>query len=82
MADSSFAHALSVWKGASDLPPSSRPPPSANPHTRRPSLTGINLEDLQRTMDAQGLEIVDGSKENLVGRKNLAERTRGQSRSP
>ncbi|TNY17439.1 CASP C terminal-domain-containing protein [Rhodotorula diobovata] len=57
MADSSFAHALSVWKG-------------------------INLEDLQRTMDAQGLEIVDGSKENLVGRKNLAERTREFKKVP
>ncbi|KPV77777.1 uncharacterized protein RHOBADRAFT_51589 [Rhodotorula graminis WP1] len=57
MADSSFAHALSVWKA-------------------------INLQDLQRTMDAQGLEIVDGSKENLVGRKTLAERTREFKKVP
>ncbi|GAA6057858.1 hypothetical protein JCM3770_002725 [Rhodotorula araucariae] len=57
MADSSFAHALSVWKE-------------------------INLHDLQRTMDAQGLEIVEGSKENLVGRKHLAERTREFKKVP
>lgn len=80
MADSSFAHALSVWKGPSpsrSLPP--RRPLELNPHTH--SLAAINLQDLQRTMDAQGLEIVDGSKENLVGRKTLAERTRGPSPS-
>ncbi|BGP40941.1 hypothetical protein JCM10449v2_004906 [Rhodotorula kratochvilovae] len=33
-------------------------------------------------MDAQGLDIVDGSKENLVGRKNLAERTREFKKVP
>ncbi|GAA6006458.1 CCAAT displacement transcription factor COY1 [Rhodotorula paludigena] len=57
MADSSFAHALSVWKE-------------------------VSLADLQRTMDAQGLEIVEGSKENLVGRKNLAEKTREFKKVP
>ncbi|GAA5968216.1 hypothetical protein JCM8115_006159 [Rhodotorula mucilaginosa] len=36
----------------------------------------IALHDLQRTLDQQGLEIVDNQKENMVGRKALAEKTR------
>lgn len=39
----------------------------------------IALHDLQRTLDQQGLEIVDNQKENMVGRKALAEKTRGTS---
>jgi hypothetical protein len=41
--------------------------------------TEINLAELQKTLDAQGLEIVDNQKENMVGRKKLAEQTRGKS---
>lgn len=37
----------------------------------------INLGDLQKTLDAQGLEIIDNQKENMMGRKKLAEQTRG-----
>jgi homeobox protein cut-like len=40
---------------------------------------GINLTDLQRTLDAQGLEVVDNQKESVVGRKALADKTRGTS---
>lgn len=39
--------------------------------------TEVNLHELQRTLDAQGLEIVENQKENVVGRKKLAEQTRG-----
>jgi homeobox protein cut-like len=37
----------------------------------------INLTELQKTLDAQGVEIVENQKENMVGRKKLAEQTRG-----
>ena len=37
----------------------------------------INLSDLQKTLDAQGIEIVENQKESVVGRKSLAERTKG-----
>ncbi|EJD02863.1 uncharacterized protein FOMMEDRAFT_156221 [Fomitiporia mediterranea MF3/22] len=33
----------------------------------------INLAELQKTLDAQGIEIVENQKENVVGRKALAE---------
>lgn len=39
----------------------------------------INLSELQKTLDSQGLEIIDNQKENMVGRKKLAEQTRGRS---
>lgn len=42
--------------------------------------TDINLHSLQKTLDKQGLEIVDNQKENMVGRKKLAESTRGEVR--
>jgi hypothetical protein len=38
---------------------------------------GINLTELQRTLDAQGLEVVENQKESVVGRKGLADKTRG-----
>ncbi|GAA5962007.1 hypothetical protein JCM21900_002796 [Sporobolomyces salmonicolor] len=42
----------------------------------------VNLHELQRTLDAQGLEIVENQKENLVGRKKLAEQTRDFKKVP
>ncbi|GAA5864142.1 hypothetical protein JCM1840_000714 [Sporobolomyces johnsonii] len=42
----------------------------------------VNLHELQRTLDAQGLEIVENQKENLVGRKKLAEQTREFKKVP
>ncbi|CAD6579741.1 MAG: hypothetical protein CYPHOPRED_000996 [Cyphobasidiales sp. Tagirdzhanova-0007] len=36
----------------------------------------IDLTRLQKTLDSQGLEIIDNQKENMVGRKKLAEQTR------
>ena len=41
----------------------------------------INLAELQKTLDRQGLEIVENQKEGMVGRKKLAEQTRGTSGS-
>ena len=37
----------------------------------------INLAELQKTLDTQGIEVVNNQKESLVGRKALADRTRG-----
>lgn len=38
----------------------------------------INLTDLQKSLDTTALELVENQKENQVGRKKLAEQTRGQ----
>jgi len=38
---------------------------------------GIDLHELQKTLDAQGIEIVENQKENVLSRKGLAERTKG-----
>ncbi len=37
----------------------------------------INLSELQKTLDAQGVELVENQKESVVGRKALADRTKG-----
>ncbi|EGN99685.1 hypothetical protein SERLA73DRAFT_106396 [Serpula lacrymans var. lacrymans S7.3] len=39
----------------------------------------INLSELQKTLDAQGIELVENQKESVVGRKALADRTKGTS---
>ena len=39
--------------------------------------TDVNLSDLQKQLDAQGIEIVDNQKESVVGRKALADKTKG-----
>ncbi|KAI0743499.1 CASP C terminal-domain-containing protein [Daedaleopsis nitida] len=36
----------------------------------------INLAELQKTLDAQGIELVENQKESVVGRKALADRTK------
>lgn len=38
----------------------------------------INLIELQKILDVQGIELVENQKENIVGRKALADRTKGQ----
>lgn len=40
-------------------------------------LSEINLSELQKTLDAQGIELVENQKESVVGRKALADRTKG-----
>lgn len=37
----------------------------------------VNLSELQKTLDTQGIEIVENQKESVVGRKALADRTKG-----
>ncbi|TEB30365.1 hypothetical protein FA13DRAFT_1733679 [Coprinellus micaceus] len=39
----------------------------------------INLAELQKKLDVQGIEIVDNQKEGLLGRKALADKTKGAS---
>lgn len=45
------------------------------------ALAEINLTELQKNLDAQGIEVVDNQKESLIGRKALADRTRGTQSS-
>ncbi|KAG8928608.1 hypothetical protein FRC03_009635 [Tulasnella sp. 419] len=42
----------------------------------------ISLSELQKTMDAQGLELVENQKESMVGRKGLADKTREFKKIP
>ncbi|KDQ21701.1 hypothetical protein BOTBODRAFT_211241 [Botryobasidium botryosum FD-172 SS1] len=42
----------------------------------------INLAELQKTLDAQGIELVENQKEGLVSRKALADRTREFKKIP
>jgi homeobox protein cut-like len=42
----------------------------------------INLTELQKSLDAQGLELVENQKESMVGRKALAEKTREFKKIP
>lgn len=38
----------------------------------------INLSGMQPTLDAQGVQLVQNQKDSLVGRKALADRTKGE----
>ena len=38
---------------------------------------GVNLSELQKTLDTQGVELVENQKESVVGRKALADKTKG-----
>nr|ODN99957.1 homeobox protein cut-like [Cryptococcus depauperatus CBS 7855] len=42
----------------------------------------INLSELQKSLDKTAVEVVENQKENLVGRKKLAEQTREFKKSP
>ncbi|KAI0048257.1 hypothetical protein FA95DRAFT_1588758 [Auriscalpium vulgare] len=42
----------------------------------------INLLELQKTLDAQGLEVVENQKESVVGRKALADKTKEFKKLP
>ncbi|KJA20707.1 hypothetical protein HYPSUDRAFT_1090310 [Hypholoma sublateritium FD-334 SS-4] len=42
----------------------------------------VNLSELQKTLDKQGIELVDNQKENVVGRKALAEKTKEFKKIP
>jgi hypothetical protein len=41
------------------------------------SSKGVNLSELQKTLDTQGIELVENQKESVVGRKGLADKTKG-----
>lgn len=43
------------------------------------SFKGVNLSELQKTLDTQGIELVENQKESVVGRKALADKTKGSS---
>ncbi|KAI9572274.1 CASP C terminal-domain-containing protein [Boletus coccyginus] len=43
---------------------------------------GIDLHELQKTLDAQGIEVVENQKENVISRKGLAERTKEFKKIP
>lgn len=45
-------------------------------------MVDVNLSELQKTLDKQGIELVDNQKENVVGRKALAEKTKGRRTVP
>ncbi|KAH7888488.1 CASP C terminal-domain-containing protein [Phlebopus sp. FC_14] len=42
----------------------------------------INLHELQKTLDTQGIEVVENQKENVLARKSLAERTKEFKKIP
>ncbi|KAF7979865.1 hypothetical protein HWV62_40631 [Athelia sp. TMB] len=42
----------------------------------------INLAELQKTLDAQGVEVVQNQKESVLGRKSLADRTKEFKKIP
>ncbi|PPQ89695.1 hypothetical protein CVT25_014096 [Psilocybe cyanescens] len=42
----------------------------------------VNLTELQKTLDKQGVELVDNQKESIVGRKALAEKTKEFKKIP
>ena len=71
--EQNFSGALATWKGMSvwqDI---------AGHVKSSPRLPDINLSELQKTLDAQGIELVENQKESVVGRKALADRTKGVS---
>ncbi|GAW04261.1 golgi membrane protein [Lentinula edodes] len=45
-------------------------------------MTEINLSELQKTLDSQGIEIVDNQKDSFVGRKALADKTKDFKKLP
>ncbi|PSR81187.1 hypothetical protein PHLCEN_2v6522 [Hermanssonia centrifuga] len=46
------------------------------------SYTDISLSELQKTLDVQGIEVVENQKESVVGRKALADRTKEFKKIP
>ncbi|PPR05860.1 hypothetical protein CVT26_010140 [Gymnopilus dilepis] len=65
--ETNFSAALATWKGEHCLPPSLR---------LLILMSEVNLTELQKILDKQGVELVDNQKESVVGRKALAEKTK------
>ena len=72
MSEQNFSGALATWKGALPLVLGVRCAGSL-----LTTLIEINLSELQKTLDSQGIELVENQKESVVGRKALADRTKG-----
>ena len=66
-----FSSALATWRGII------RSIHDTNYLMVNGVLLDISLAELQKTLDAQGIEIVDNQKESMLGRKALAEKTKG-----
>ena len=66
--EQNFSGALETWKSEVDL---------TYTYYVLTSLPDINLSELQKTLDAQGIEVVESQKESVVGRKALADKTKG-----
>ena len=67
-----FSGALATWKGVCVLFSISARELTCS------VLSEINLSELQKTLDSQGLEVVENQKESVVGRKALADKTKGK----
>ena len=67
MAEQNFSSALATWKGE-----------ESHHITQVAHEVEISLSELQKSLDSTALELVENQKENLVGRKKLADQTRGE----
>jgi hypothetical protein len=86
MAEANFSAALSTWKGQlPSLPPSHLANPATTPKAHD-TATDTRPRDqplrAAKSLDKTALEVVDNQKENMVGRKKLAEQTRGVNAEP
>lgn len=52
--------------------------PVHHPEAAHKCSAEVNLAELQKTLDAQGLEVVEHQKESVVGRKALSDKTKGE----
>ena len=65
-----FSGALATWKSKDHLT-------GRSAFLLIHPLKGVNLSELQKTLDTQGIELVENQKESVVGRKALADKTKG-----
>lgn len=70
MAEQNFSAALTTWKGKRCV--------DQRRYRHTADEPEINLSELQKSLDSTALELVENQKENMVGRKKLAEQTRGK----
>lgn len=80
--EANFSSALATWKGKAPgrLSRCTTNPPLGADHPVSLYTTEIDLAETQKQLDKTALELVENQKENLVGRKKLAEQTRGEGR--
>jgi hypothetical protein len=68
--EQNFSGALTTWRGVYFKTP-------RHSSFELPFFLEIHLTELQKTLDAQGIELVDNQKESVLGRKALADKTKG-----